>query len=221
MNKHLVETLRLLKEQFNIQEELPPEDDEEYGDEPNSELGVTSIPTEHPMLGEMDDYYPDMDGCDTDLEEEQGNTTSAYAGGEGPQRTPYAFGKSKKKRSAAEVYDVPVESTNKWFVKLENIYDRSQKKINSLNERHSSLNELNYQDFKADDSQTSRQKINSSIKEINVKLSEVEKMIAHSQKFKNEIGADSGVFYSDTVKRFQKISERLMKISSKIREFNT
>jgi tetrahydromethanopterin S-methyltransferase subunit G len=195
MNKHLVETLRILKEQFNIQEELPPSDDED-------ELDVTSIPTEHPMLGEY---------CDDDLEEEQGNTTSAYAGGEGPQRTPYAFGKSKKKRSAAEVYDDPVEESNKWFVKLEHIYEKSQKRIN----------ELNYQEFKTDDSQTSRQKINSSIKEINSKLSEVERMIAHSQKFKNEIGADSGVFYKDTINKFQKISERLMRISSKIREFNT
>lgn len=208
MNKHLVETLRLLKEQFNIQEELPPEDSDE------DELGVTSIPTEHPMLGEL---------CDDELEEEQGNTTSAYAGGEGPQRTPYAFGKSKKKRNASEVYDDPVEESNKWFVKLENIYVRSQKKIDSLNELNSQndLNEMNYQEFKSDDSQTSRQKINSSIKEINKRLSEVEQMIHHSQKFKNEIGADSGVFYSDTVKRFQKISERLMRISSKIREFNT
>lgn len=208
MNKHLVETLRILKEQFNIQEELPPEDDEEYGDEPNSELGVTSIPTEHPMLGEQDDYYPEMDD---ELEEEQGNTTSAYAGGDGPQRTPYAFGKSKKKRKDSEVYTSPVKETNQWFVKLENIYEKSTQRIN----------ELNYQEFKSDDSQTSRQKINSSIKEINKRLSEVEQMIHHSQKFKNEIGADSGVFYSDTVKRFQKISERLMRISSKIREFNT
>lgn len=209
MNKHLVETLRLLKEQFHLQEELPLEDTDD------DELDVTSIPMEHPMLGEL---------CDDELEEEQGNTTSAYAGGEGPQRTPYAFGKSKKKRRAAEAYDVPVEDSNKWFVKLENIYDRSQKKIDfltELNEGRSSLNELNYQEFKADNSQTSRQKINSSIKEINVKLSEVEKMIQHSQKFKNEIGADSGVFYADTVRKFQKISERLMRISSKIREFNT
>lgn len=213
MNKHLVETLRLLKEQFNIQEELPPEDDEEYGDS----LDVTSLPSEHPMLGELDD-------CDDDLDEEQGNTTSAYAGGEGPQRTPYAFGSRKKKKSAAEAYGLPVKEEYTWFSKLENIYDRSQRKIESLNEfdeGRSSLNELNYQDYKSDDSQTSRQKINSSIKEINKRLSEVEQMIHHSQKFKNEIGADSGVFYSDTVKRFQKISERLMRISSKIREFNT
>ena len=212
MNKHLVETLRLLKEQFNIQEELPPEDSDD------DELDVTSIPTEHPMLGERDDGYPEMDD---ELEEEQGNTTSAYAGGEGPQRTPYAFGKSKKKRKASEVYDNPVKETNQWFVKLENIYEKSQNRIDELNEGRSPLNELNYQEFKADDSQTSRQKINSSIKEINKRLSEVEQMIHHSQKFKNEVGADSGIFYADTVKRFQKISERLMRISSKIREFNT
>lgn len=212
MNKHLVETLRLLKEQFNIQEELPPEDSDD------DELDVTSIPTEHPMLGERDDCYPEMDD---ELEEEQGNTTSAYAGGEGPQRTPYAFGKSKKKRKDSEVYTSPVKETNQWFVKLENIYEKSQNRIDELNEGRSPLNELNYQEFKADDSQTSRQKINSSIKEINKRLSEVEQMIHHSQKFKNEVGADSGIFYADTVKRFQKISERLMRISSKIREFNT
>jgi tetrahydromethanopterin S-methyltransferase subunit G len=171
MNKHLVETLKLLNEQFNLQEEIPDED----------EL------------------------------EESSNTTSNYDGGEGPQRTPYAFGKSKCKHSESEVYDIPVEETNQWFVALENIYNRSQRRID----------EINYNDYRSDDSVTPRQKINFSIKEINRRLSEVEQMIRHSQKFKNEIGADSGVFYSDTIKRFQKISERLMRISSKIREFNT
>jgi len=35
---------------------------------------------------------------DEEIEEELGNTTSAYAGGEGPQRTPYAFGKSDSEK---------------------------------------------------------------------------------------------------------------------------
>ena len=196
MDKHLLQTLKLLNERFNLREELPPDNDEDGG------LNVTSIPSEHPMLG--------LENCEDDELGEASNSSSAYAGGEGPQRTPNAFRKKAKIRTSNS-YDIPVEETNTWFVAMEDIYKKSQKRIL----------ELNYNDYVADDSTTPRQKINSSIKEINKRLSEVEQMIRHSQKFKNEIGADSGVFYKDTINRFQKISERLMRISSKIREFNT
>lgn len=83
------------------------------------------------------------------------------------------------------------------------------------------LNEISYQNYRSDETVSPKQKINQTIKEINSKLSEVEKMIGHSQKFKNEIGADNGVFYKDTIARFQKISERLLRISAKIREYNS
>lgn len=83
------------------------------------------------------------------------------------------------------------------------------------------LNEVKYQDYVSDDSLTDRQKINKTIKEINTKLREVEQLIKHSQKFKNEIGADSTVFYKDTILKFGKIAERLKSLQAKIREFNT
>lgn len=70
-----------------------------------------------------------QESIDEEIDEELGNTTSAYAGGEGPQRTPYAFGGSmaaKKKKFARKsaVYDNPVEETNLWFRKIESAINK-------------------------------------------------------------------------------------------------
>lgn len=145
--------------------------------------------------------FKEEEECDESV-----NSTSAYD----PQETPFAFSKKVKHRKS-NAYDEPVEETNNWFVAMESLYNNSRKRIA----------EINYKDYRTDETQTPRQKINSTIKEINRRLAEVEQMVHHSSKFKTEIGADSGVFYSDTIRKFQKISERLSRLQSKIREFNS
>lgn len=80
--------------------------------------------------------------------------------------------------------------------------------------------EANYNDFKNDPNTNPKQKINSHILEINKRLREVEQMITHASKLKTETGADQSVFWKGTLGSFKKIDERLLRLSSKIRELN-
>lgn len=82
------------------------------------------------------------------------------------------------------------------------------------------VNEVAYKDWASDESLTSKQKINKEISEVSKKLFEIDRMITRSKKLKTEIGADENIFWKDTYSKFNKINERLLKISSKLREFN-
>jgi hypothetical protein len=84
-----------------------------------------------------------------------------------------------------------------------------------------SINEISYKTYKTDDSLTERQKINNNIIQINKMLGEVEQMINHATKLKLESGSDQSVFWKGTLGKFQKIDQRLGRVSSKLREFNT
>lgn len=81
------------------------------------------------------------------------------------------------------------------------------------------IDEANYKDYFRDTSKTQRQKINDSIQEINSTLIKLERMIDQNIKLKNEIGADQSIFMKPTIRRFTKISERLIRIGNKIKGF--
>lgn len=141
---------------------------------------------------------------------EDGNATTALDGGglsTGAQiSNPKAFSnpmrRSKDDKEKLDAYD---------GIEFEEEYDDLH---------FESIHEISYNDYVSDTSSTDKEKINRTIQEINTKLREIEQLIKHSQKFKNEIGADSKVFYKDTINRFGKISERLKVLQAKIREFN-
>jgi hypothetical protein len=120
------------------------------------------------------------------------NTTSNLDGGLGQPRTPFAFRKKVKKPN-------------------DDIYTES---------RSAGILEVAYKDWASDDSLSNKQKINKEISEVSKKLFEIDRMITRTSKFKNEIGADSTIFWKETCSKFNKINERLLKISSKLREFN-
>ena len=185
MNSSLKSLLEQLDKSYFIPEDV------EYGD-----------PDKGSWLGEEDD------DC---LEED--NTTSNLDGGQGQPNTPYAFGK-KVRDPDDDSYSEPVNTTERFFIKIDDIYNR-------LNEKVQSLNELNYKDYKRDDTRSERQKINANISEINKKLREVEQMINHASKLKVESGSDQTVFWKGTLGNFSKINERLIRLSNKIREMNT
>jgi hypothetical protein len=56
------------------------------------------------------------------------------------------------------------------------------------------------------------------IKEINRKIYEVEHLVNQNIKLKTEMGISSGAYWKKTRNNFSKISERLNRISSKIRQ---
>ena len=135
------------------------------------------------------------------IEEEdldEANTT-ADAGGE--YDTKYAFGKKKKKDYTKGLmgYKVVKEST---FMKIAKL-----------------MNEINYNDYKKDESSTSKQKVNKAIKEVNSKLFKIERIINQNIKLKTETGIDETKYWKSTRENLQKISEKMHRLSKKLRSF--
>ena len=140
--------------------------------------------------------YENVD-MDDELDEE---TTTSSAGGE--YLTPYAFSSNKKKNKTKLPKD---------YTYLEpSIFESYMKQIH----------EISYRDYKSDDTMSSKQKINNSIKEISKQLFEMQRTLARVTKLKTEIGADQSVFLKSTLGKFNKISERLLKLGNKVRELS-
>lgn len=146
------------------------------------------------------------------------NITSDLDGGLGQPKTPKIFRRKpprdidleKQEDNMDDIY-VEVEPTNVYFKKWERLARKA----------YNIVSEANYSDFVSDESKNTRQKINSHITEINRKLREVEQMITHANRLKRESGADQTVFWKGTLKNFNKINERLLRLSAKIREMNS
>ena len=94
-----------------------------------------------------------------------------------------------------------------------------RKKVKKPSDPIYDVNEVAYKDWVSDESSTSKQKINKEISEVSKKLFEIDRMITRATKLKTEIGSEN-IFWKDTYSKFNKINERLLKISSKLREFN-
>jgi hypothetical protein len=73
-----------------------------------------------------------------------------------------------------------------------------------------------YRDFKSGDDKPSK-KIKSTIQEIAKKLREIETLVNYNSKLKTESGVTSSAYGPSTTKALTKISERLIKISERIR----
>lgn len=146
-----------------------------------------------------------------DLEEI--NVTSNIAG----YSTPGAFqGKSKKRKSKR--MKSAVNSTGYSVVK-----DIDENKVSTykqmMNMMH--LNEITYRDYKSDDTFSSKQKVNIAISEVNRKLYEIEKTITRNIKLKTETGVDSSQYWKSTKGKMLKISERMVRISNKLKHLGS
>lgn len=144
---------------------------------------------------------------------EEDNTTSNLDGGQGQPQTPYAFSKKAEEPDDA-AYSEPVEETDLFYKKIEDIYNR-------INTKVSSLREVKYSDYASDETQSPTKKINNHVLEINRKLREVEQMINHASRLKSESGSDQTVFWKRTIGSFVKIKERLNRLSNKIVEMGS
>jgi len=81
------------------------------------------------------------------------------------------------------------------------------------------LSEVNYKQFKTDNSQTNKQKINISIKQINSDLYKLEQTLNHVIKLKTESDMhDDKYYWKPTKSRIQKIQSRLNSITNKIKK---
>lgn len=127
--------------------------------------------------------------------------TTASAGGE--YSTPYAFASKKNKKKTIPDYYEPA------------IVENLLRRMNTTIKR---LDEISYKDFKNDNTTSFKQKINLGIKEVSRQLYEIESTVNRLSKLKTEIGADQKIFLKQTFQRFNKISERLLRLENKIRE---
>jgi hypothetical protein len=152
---------------------------------------------------------------ETDTVEEM-NITGNLDGGLGQISTPFAFQDTPPSKSDKDKEKKNLEGPykEKPIMSKINFEEKLYKRIIST------LNELKYSEYRDDDTQPLRKKINSTITEINTKLKEVETMINHANRLKQESGSDQNIFWKSTLNKFGNIDERLIKLSNKIREFS-
>ena len=113
-------------------------------------------------------------------------------GGVAAYQTPYAFKRKKKKDEYASVQ----EAMDKKYLKIIESYS----KFATGNPKSSP-------------SQT----VNGTIKEVAKKLQEIEKLVKYTSRLKNESGIAGSTYGKSTHNALNKISERLLKISERVR----
>lgn len=132
---------------------------------------------------------------------DEANVTGNLDGGEGPPKTPYAFGKKEDEKDNAEVlgYKKVKEST---FIRMSKM-----------------MNEISYSEYRRDESMSSKKKVNKAIQEVNSKLHKIERIINQNLKLKNEDGVDSTKYWKSTRNNLKKISHKMMRISERLLKF--
>ena len=78
------------------------------------------------------------------------------------------------------------------------------------------LNEGKYHVWRNDETMTPKQKIGKSVREVRHALDSLDKTIKMSVRLKNELNVDSRNYWKNTHKALQKISERLVKLATKV-----
>ena len=120
------------------------------------------------------------------------SVTGGIDGGEGPPKTPYAFGKNRKKDKKKED-EISTNSTG-----------------------YSKVNEGKYHDYRNDESLTPKQKIGRSMREVRDGLNHLERLVKMNVRLKNELKVNSDSYWKNTHKALHKISERLVKLANKV-----
>jgi hypothetical protein len=146
-----------------------------------------------------------------------GNVTGNVTG----YNIPGAFARNEKehtarvKKSATSYgYKLVKKKKPKYFIP---IHKRSLYKEFAT---HLYMNEARYIDFKKDETYSPNKKINLGIKKINRALYELESIVAHNHRLKNEMAITQDAYWKSSKSKLHKIAERLIKISKKIIELS-
>lgn len=146
-----------------------------------------------------------------------GNVTANVTG----YNIPGAFARNEKEHTArikkaatSYGYKIVKKKKPKYFIP---IHKRSLYKefANALH-----MNEARYIDYKRDETHTPKHKINLGIKKINRALYELESIVAHNHRLKNEMAITQDAYWKSSKYKLHKIAERLIKISKKIVELS-
>ena len=123
----------------------------------------------------------------------EASMTGNLDGGAGPPKTPYAFQSKPKSKKDKEKEDDMEKATG-----------------------YKKVNEGRYHDWRNDESMSPKQKIGKSVREVRHALDSLDKTIKMSVRLKNELNVDSRNYWKNTHKALQKISERLVKLATKV-----
>ena len=138
------------------------------------------------------------------IQKELAEASSTATAGNIHYKTPYAFkknkkGKKKKKAGYGGGSYNPTIGTD-----------------NELADDPKLRKEGKYHDFRNDDSLTTKQKIGKAMRETRDSLKNLEKTIDMNLRLKNELNVDSRDYWKNTHKALTKISERLVKMATKV-----
>ena len=78
------------------------------------------------------------------------------------------------------------------------------------------LNEVSYSDYKKSTNATPRQKIGNSMRSVEKKLNEIEKLIKYNKKLKEDMGMGSGRYWKSTKSTLSRLSEKIKSLSNDI-----
>ena len=130
---------------------------------------------------------------------------ASTSAGAGPYDTPNAFGE----------------------LSIDDVEVLGYKKVKDLHKNESTfkkfsaemfLSEASYSAYKKDTTSTPKQKVNQSITEIHRRLREIEKVVNHNVRLKQEAGVDNGQYWKSSRENLTKISERLLRVSKQLKE---
>ncbi len=119
------------------------------------------------------------------------SATGGIDGGEGPQKTPYAFRDPKDD-------------------------DKDEDDL-KLSDGMSVVKE-NYWHFRNDESMSTKQKLAKSMIGIRDRMTEIEKLVKYNVKLKNEMKFESDNYMKRTKVALGKISEKLVRLSHKVKD---
>jgi hypothetical protein len=163
-----------------------------------------------------DDYLLNRRKVRSKAIKSEANVTGNIDGGEGPPKTPYAFGKEEDEKDNAEVFDYKkAKDTNNHSVKMESTYKKMMRQLSGME-----INEASYREYKKDPTSTPQQKVNRGIMEVNKMLGAMEKIVNNNLRLKTEMGVQSNHFWKSTGKRFAKINERIVRIANRLKELS-
>jgi hypothetical protein len=149
---------------------------------------------------EPEDNFNLVDG--DDIEEAMDSSMA------GPYSTPKAFGKL----SDDDIEMLGYKKVSK--VKKDTVKESAFKRLSS----ELFLSEASYHTYKKDPTSTPKQKVNRSISEINKRLREMEQIVNHNVRLKQESGVNNGQYWKSSRENLTKISERLLRVSKQLKE---
>ena len=94
--------------------------------------------------------------------------------------------------------------------------EKAMKSLLQVFKNKQMLGEGRYHDWRNDESLTPKQKIGRSIREVKNSLNELDKTIKMNQRLKNELKVDSKDYWKTTHKALSSISERLVRLASRV-----